>query len=147
MEDQVPESIEGLQFLYIEMDRGRVKFKISHFPPLTGWELLRQYGEYVASNDPAFRTRFTLLVLSHASEVVGDNEMPLNGADVVNTSLDSWDDIETLFNAVLGYNGIRTDPAETDRRRWEVAGEDMAASFLAAVKELIGPALTIASKG
>ena len=131
--------------LEIECSGETLRVKIRHFPALTGWEVRRRYREFLESKDPSFRLGFTVSVLSYASIEGTEDIAPLNTADIINSRLRKWQNVEKVFNAVLGYNGIRTDPAEVERLRWQVAGEDMAATFLAAVQSLIGPALTIAA--
>lgn len=133
----------------IEQAGARITGKVRHFPALTGWEIRRQYREFLESKDSGFRMAFTVTVLSHAvitTTMDGQQEdIRLSDPDTINRLLGSWQNVETVFNAVLGYNGIRADAAEAERRRWQVAGEDMAGSFLAAVSSMIGPALNIAS--
>ncbi len=164
MSDEQPQNLsEGLpaapqtgaldlaQSLEIERTGGRAKVVVHHFPALTGWEIRRQYREYLESKDPTFRINFTVTVLSHASIVVatedGESEAVLSNHNVVNQELEHWQNVEKVFEAVLGYNGIKVDVAEVERRRWQIAGEDMAASFLASVQTLISPALIVAASG
>lgn len=133
----------------IERTGGTARAKVRHFPALTGWEIRRQYREFLESKEPTFRMAFTVTVLSHACILVqngeGVDEVPLNDVDAVNALLENWQNVEKVFSAVLGYNGIKTDAAATERRRWQLAGEDLAAGFLGSVSSMIGPALTLAA--
>jgi hypothetical protein len=129
----------------IECKGAVVTAKVHHFSALTGWEIRRQYREYLASNDPKFRIGFAIAVLSNVSVQKESGDEFLDTAAKINEELECWQNVEKMLSAQLGYNGIETSPLELERARWQVAGEDMAASFLAAVQTLIGPALTIAA--
>lgn len=134
------------QLIEIDTSKGSLKIRMSHFPALQGWEIRRQYKEFLESKDAEFRVNFTLWILNFCYVVNSDgSETEISGVDFVNSVLEKWQNIDKVIDAILGLNGIREDAEEAERRRWQVAGEDMAASFLAAVSATIGPALTFAA--
>jgi hypothetical protein len=121
--------------------------KLDHFSALDGWELKRQYRDYLSSDDPKFRTAYTMTVLCYATIESNGDSIRLSNSIDINEQLECWQNVEKVFYAVLKHNGVQTDPAEIERLRWKVAGEDLAKAFLGAVSDLIGPALTIAAGG
>jgi hypothetical protein len=123
------------------------KVTLHYFSALDGWELKRKYREYLTTDDTQMRMAFTTVVLSYASLPIGEQEVPLSSVPIVNEQLECWQNVEVVFHAVLNYNGISTDPAEIERLRWQVAGEELAKGFLASVNDLMGPAFAMAAKG
>lgn len=142
-------AIDLAQSVEIERRGVTIRAKVHHFSALGGWEMRRRYREYLESKDSNFRMAFIVGALSHVSIADENGDVFLSNADAINAQLENWQNIDKVFNALMEYNGIQIDAAEFERRRWQEAGEDLAASFLAAVQSTIGPALTLAasSKG
>jgi hypothetical protein len=108
---------------------------------MDGWELKRQLREYIESNSPEFRNNFTLIILSYAQLIREDTYTPLSTYEVVNDVLESWMNVEIVFNAVLDYNNIDYDLKVERNNQWHFAGEEMAAAFIAATSYMMQPAI------
>jgi hypothetical protein len=133
----------------ISTSQGETKrIKLNKFAAMDGWEIKRQTREYTESTDPKFRNYFTLIVLSYAAILgEGDSFIMLANSDIVNESLESWMNVEIVFDAVLAYNNIDHAFKEERNKQWKFAGEEMAASFLAATSYMMKPAIESFSKG
>jgi hypothetical protein len=122
---------------------GEVKhIKLSKFDAMNGWDLKRQFREYIESTSPEFRNRFTMTILSYASLIeTEDSLIQLSSFDIANTVLESWMNVEIVFDAVLDYNNIdRTFTVERNKQ-WHFAGQEMATAFIAASAYLMKPAI------
>lgn len=139
-----PNPMDALSEIDVSRSFGDAKVILKAFSALDGWEIKRQYRDYLASDDPNFRQHYTIAVLANTTIFVGDRDVPLNNPASINEQLENWQNVEKVFLASLAYNGIKTDPAEVERLRWQTAGEDVAKGFLAAVNDLMGPAFTLA---
>lgn len=148
IENPPPNPMDALSEVEVKrMVKGDTIVTLHQFSALDGWEIKHQYRAFLETTDQAFRMQFTVGVLSHASVRSFGEEMRLSGPQVINDQLESWQNVDAVFHAVLAYNGVRVDPAEVERRRWQVAGEDMAKAFLASVSDLMTPAMKLAAAG
>jgi hypothetical protein len=122
--------------------------RLTKFAAMNGWDLKRQLREYTESTNPEFRNRFTLIVLSYASLVGEDDSLTqLSSTDVINDILESWMNVEIVFNAILGYNSIDYTFTVERNKQWQFAGEEMAAAFIAASAYLMKPAIEAFGEG
>jgi hypothetical protein len=109
------------------------------FPALEGFELDRRYRtDYKVQPDRHVRREYTLAVLSHAE----CNGASLATPDHINASLESWKNVEAVFQAVLNFNGVDLELEEEKARWFEYAGSELAATFIATTTQLMGPFLT-----
>lgn len=141
-----PNLMDTLSDIDVTRSFGEAKVTLKPFSALDGWELKRQYRDYLASDDPNFRQHYTIAVLANTTIFANQHDMPLNNIATINEQLENWQNVEKVFLAALNFNGIKTDPAEVERMRWQTAGEDVAKGFLAAVNDLMGPALRLAAE-
>ncbi|QEG09511.1 hypothetical protein TROPICALSUN_32 [Erwinia phage vB_EamM_TropicalSun] len=117
------------------------EIEIGKFAALEGWDLQRQYTEFLATRDTNERINYTMLILSHASVVIGDERVKLKTSALVDNHLVDWRNVEAVFKAVLIENGI--DPERHAERPdyWSNVGGEIASSFIAQAVQMIGPLL------
>jgi hypothetical protein len=116
------------------------------FPALEGWDIQREFFDFAASTDTAFRRRYVLRVLQFAKVNIGDSVLPLSTDAVIDNHLGTWHNVELVFSAVLLANGIDPKTHADTPGYWEKVGGEMAVAFMARVGELIEPALKLANK-
>lgn len=123
---------------------GQVKtVLIDKFPALTGWNMQARFLQFAASSDMAFRTAFTMDVLSFARVQVGEREMPLSTDALIDNHLESWQNVQAVFEAVLVENGIDPSTHADKPHFWANAGAEMAVGFIAEASKLMGPAMEL----
>ena len=117
----------------------KLNIRLDKFAALDGWDLQRKFVEYAVSKDRDFRREYTLEVLSYATLLKDGHEIPFSTDALIDNHLGSWQNIQTLFEAILLDNGI--DPkTHADRPDyWSEAGAQMAIAFLAEATKLFGP--------
>jgi hypothetical protein len=128
--------------LTITVPSGEKKYiKISLFAALDGWDIQAKFVEFAASIDRHLRRDFTLEILSYAKVISGEMEIPLTTDALIDNHLQTWPNIEAVFEEVLRLNGI--DPkTHADRTHyWANAGAEMALAFIAEAAKLMGPAM------
>lgn len=119
---------------------------INHFPALVGWEIQEDYIAYVRSDNKELRKEFTIRVLSFAEVVLEEVNLPLQTVAVIENHLVNWQNIKTIFEAVLRTNGIDPESHAEKSRYWDQVGQDLAVNFIAEASKLIGPALAFAAQ-
>jgi hypothetical protein len=114
---------------------------IRKFKALDGWEIQNNFISFAASREKEFRKRFTMEILSYATVSKDGREIPLSTDALIDNHLESWPNVQAVFEGVLLANGI--DPATHAERPdyWSNVGAEIATSFLASCGALIGPAL------
>lgn len=123
---------------------GTVKqITIEHFSALDGWDIQRKFIEFAASTDRHTRRTYTLEVLSYAKISVGDNMLPFSTDALIDNHLETWENVEKVFEAVLMENGINPNTHADKPHYWASAGAEMAVAFIAEASKLIGPAMEI----
>ncbi|MEM5370277.1 hypothetical protein V4C53_30145 [Paraburkholderia azotifigens] len=137
--------------LTVQTSKGEVEVALHVFPAFTGFELNRRYRtDYRAQkitdyrNDKgdinhatvlAVRNTFAMNVLSFA-EVGGKH---LNSPQAINDALESWKNVEAVFNAILRHNEVDLQLEEEKARWFEFAGAELAATFIAEAGLLLEP--------
>lgn len=125
----------------IATSNGIRTINISHFPALDGWEIQHRFLTFAASADADVRRAYIMDVLGYAAVVIdGSDPMKFQTAAIINNHLESWQNIEAVFEEVLMYNGIDPKTHADKPRFWADAGAEMATSFLAVVTDVLGPA-------
>jgi len=119
---------------------------ISLFKALDGWDMQNRFIDFAASTDRVMRREFTLEVLSYAQVKVGEREVPLSTDALIDNHLQTWGNVQLLFEEILMRNGIDPKTHAEKPNYWAKAGADMAVSFIAEVAELIGPAMQTYNK-
>lgn len=116
--------------------------KIDMFSPMDGWDIQRKFLDFAASTDKDFRIKYIMEVLAYAKVMVGEAEIPMKTIALIDNHLETWRNIETVFEAVLRFNEI--DPATHAERPnyWAKVGGEMAVAFIAETTRLMGPAFT-----
>ncbi len=126
----------------IKLPSGETKnIKISMFAALDGWDIQAKFIEFAASTDRAMRREFTMEVLSYAKAMSGDMEIPLTTDALIDNHLQTWPNIEAVFEEVLRVNGIDPKTHADKTHYWANAGAEMALAFIAEASNLIGPAM------
>lgn len=127
----------------ITTESGIKTLRLTKFKALDGWELQNGYINFAASRDAEFRKAYTLKILSYAVVLNGEQEIPLITDALIDNHLQSWQNVQAVFEEILTENGI--DPkTHADRPDyWSDVGREMATSFLASCSELIKPALEL----
>jgi hypothetical protein len=132
----------------ITTSTGQRKIHLGHFAALDGWDIQHRFLAFAASNDKVERRTYVMEVLSYARvEIQGASDhIPLTTAALINNHLESWKNIEAVFNGILLKNGIDPETHATKTRFWADAGEEMAMAFIAACSSLIKPAMEFAEE-
>lgn len=127
--------------------QGKVKqIRIRHFDALDGWDIQSRFYDFAASTDKAYRRAYTMEILSYATVVFEGRELPLKTDALIDNHLETWKNIELVFNEVLTFNGIDPHTHADQPSYWSKAGAQMAISFIAEASKLMGPAIEIAAK-
>ena len=109
---------------------------------LDGWDMQSKFIDFAASKDQAFRRAFTLSVLSYASVVIGKNTIPLTTDAMIDNHLQTWQNVEAVFEEVLMVNGIDPKTHADKPNYWDAVGAQLAVSFIAEAARLLGPAMS-----
>ena len=119
---------------------------LSKMDAMSGWECGKNLIFYAQSREDgaAFRKDFTLKVISEASIQDGESFTPLSSESLVNQHLESWLNVELVFNAVLKHNGFDPDLSEEKAKYWDFVGTSISASFLANAMRLMEPLMDAA---
>lgn len=126
----------------VPMNNGEVRIvQIDHFSAMEGWEIQHRFLEFAASTDKDIRRKYTFEVLAHAKIVLGDREIPLATDAVVDNHLQTWRNVQMVFEAVLEYNGIDPKTHADNPGYWVKAGDEMALAFIASMSGMMGPAM------
>jgi hypothetical protein len=125
----------------IQTSTGKKSIITRKFKALDGWEIQNNFISFAASRDKEFRKQFTLEILSYATVSMEGREIPLSTSALIDNHLESWANVQAVFEGVLLANGI--DPATHAERPdyWSNVGSEIATSFLASCGALIGPAM------
>jgi hypothetical protein len=119
----------------LQMPTGEVKaISVAKLSAIDGWTLQEKFVRFALSDDAKFRRAFTFEVFSHAKVLQADGgSLPLSTDALIQNHIGSWENVRDLFESILVHNGI--DPKTHGQRShyWTTAGEQMAASFMAAV--------------
>lgn len=124
------------------LDGSKKNIIIERMGAMEGWDMQRRYTEFVMSKDKDFRAAFTMDVLSHAKvDQGGDQKLPLTTGALIDNHLQTWTNVKEVFEEVLRHNGIDPETHAENPGYWANAGGEMAAAFLGATIELMGPLL------
>lgn len=122
--------------------QGQVKQVVfNHFSALDGWDIQSRYYDFAASTDKDFRRAFTMEVLSYAKIVFEGRELPLSTDALIDNHLETWTNIQLVFEGVLRKNGIDPETHADKPSYWSKAGAEMAIAFIAQASTLMGPGL------
>lgn len=126
----------------VSLPNGDTKpIEVSLFAALDGWDIQARFLEFAASTDRKVRRDFTLEVLSYAKVIVGDTKIPLKTDALIDNHLQTWQNIESVFEEVLVRNGIDPKVHADKTHYWANAGAEMAIAFIAEAAKLMGPAM------
>jgi hypothetical protein len=129
----------------LETSRGKIKAFPLMMDAMEGWEVKRQLRFYRESEDDekgaALRKKFTLRVLANVGIVEGDKAIELKDAATVNTVLESWTNINILFNAILDCNGIDPEMQEEIDEQAMKIGAAMGQGFWAQCVNMMQPVI------
>lgn len=126
----------------ITLPNGDTKnIRISLFKALDGWDIQNKFIDFAATTDRTIRREFTLEVLSYAHIVYGDQEIPLITDALIDNHLQTWENIQVLFNEILMRNGIDPETHAEKANYWDAAGATIAVTFIAECTKLMGPAM------
>lgn len=115
--------------------------KISLFQALDGWDIQNKFIDFASTQDRALRREFTLEILSYAQVMVDGNGIPLSTDALIDNHLQTWTNVELVFNEVLMRNGINPQTHAEKPNYWTNAGAEMAIAFIAETTKLMAPAL------
>lgn len=136
------EETKSDDILEIVTESGKRQIRLLKFGAMDGWELKHQLKEYTESKDSGFRINFTMAILSYTEVINEDNTSTrLSNPALVNAALESWENLELVFNTVLLHNNIDVKMAIERNKQWIFAGQEMATAFIAATTEYIKPVL------
>jgi hypothetical protein len=126
---------------------GQVKYiVVKHFGALEGWDIQSRFLEFAASRDPKLKRAYTMEILSYATVIFADRELPLSTDALIDNHLEDWTNIKLVFEEVLKHNGIDPDTHANQPHFWSNAGAEMAISFIAECSKLMGPAFEVVAK-
>lgn len=127
-------------------DGTKTLVKIFDVPALDAWDLQADYTEFMRSTDKTLRRNFTMRVLSFATIVLEETELPLRTDAIINNHLRTWTGIKKVFEAVLIRNGIDPETHAERPNYWSNAGSEMAVALVAEASKLIAPAFQMLEK-
>lgn len=121
----------------ITTSKGETEVTLHTFPALTGFELNRRYRtDYRMERESSSkRITYALAVLEFA-EVGGER---LGSERAINSTLESWKNVEAVFHAVLKHNEVDLELAEEKASWFEFAGRELATSFIVEAGALLAP--------
>jgi hypothetical protein len=124
----------------------RRTIRIDKFKAMDGWDIQQKFMEFAASLDKQFRREYTLEVLRYAYVLYNNVEYPLTTEALIDNHLQSWQNVQIVFEAVLLENGIDPKTHADKPAFWSNAGAEMAISFIAEATKLFGPAMKAMEK-
>ena len=130
--------------LTFETTTGETTVELRMFGALHGWDMQRRYITFAGSdakNDADFRKEYTMEVLQFATVLKGELRIPLSTPDLIENHLQSWQNLELVFKAVLEHNGIDPEAHAARANVWADNGAEMATSFMAALSTVMTPAI------
>lgn len=128
-------------------NNGQIKsVKIYPFSAMEGWDIQRKFFDFASTTDKAARLAYIMEVLAYAKVIVGENELPLKTSALIDNHLENWQNIQTVFEAVLLFNDIDPKTHAEKPSYWAAAGAEMAVSFIAEATKLMGPAFKIVAE-
>ena len=126
----------------IKLPDGSLKeVKIQLFPAMEGWILQNRFIDFAMSKDGAEKRQYVFDVLAYAKIASGNNDIPLATGALIDNHLQTWQNIETVFEAILMANGIDPKTHADKPDYWIEAGSMMALAFFSEASKLMGPAL------
>jgi hypothetical protein len=127
--------------------QGQLKqVELLHFSALDGWDIQMRFLDFAATTDKAFRRAFVMEILQYARVVVGDHVYPLATDGLIDNHLETWTNIQAVFEAVLLHNGIDPVTHASKPHFWANAGSELAVAFIAECTKLMGPAFELAGQ-
>lgn len=124
----------------IKLPDGTVRRIIAgRFHALDSWRVRSEFVRFAYTEDPAFKKKFVLEVLSYATAVNGETEMPLTTAALIDNHVQTPANIAAVLEFVLELNGIDPKTTELKNDYYANAAEEMATSFYAEIKMAYGP--------
>jgi hypothetical protein len=133
-----------MRTLDITLPSGEKKtIKIEMFKALDGWDIQNKFIDFAASTDAAVRRQYTLEVLSYAQVMMQgqDRELPLSTDALIDNHLQTWQNVQAVFEEVLIVNGIDPKTHADKANYWTNAGAEMAVAFIAEATKLLGPSI------
>jgi hypothetical protein len=126
----------------ITMPSGEKKLiKISMFKALDGWDIQNKFIDFASTKDKQLRREFTLEVLTYAQVLSGEMEIPLITDALIDNHLQTWQNVEAVFEEVLSQNGINPKTHAEKPNYWAEAGAQLSVAFIAESAKLLGPAM------
>jgi hypothetical protein len=127
----------------LQTRRGPIKVTPLYFDAIEGWEIKRQLRFYLESEEgekgSTLRRLFTLHVLKFCAVEWNGESSKLIDANSVNTSMESWKNINATFNLILSFNGIDPEMSgEVDAQAMKI-GAVMGQGFWAQCVSMMGP--------
>jgi hypothetical protein len=117
--------------------------RIAKFAALDGWDIQQRFIDFAISRDKEVRKKFAIEILKYATVVNGEQEIPLITNALVDNHLQSWQNVQIVFEAVLMENGIDPHTHANKPYYWSEAGTLMATAFIEHTAEFIAPALSV----
>lgn len=126
-----------MKAIEIKLRDGSIRtVRISHFPAHDGWEIENQLIRFAASDDAKYRKAYTMRILSYATVLIGENEIPFTTDDVVDNHLQSWENVKLLFEEVLRYNGIEPRTHVIEFQNWDMVGAKIGEAMMTYVSKV-----------
>lgn len=129
----------------ISNSKGQIKqVRIAKFTALEGWEIQRKFVDFASSTDNDYKKKFTMDILRYSAVVIEDRELPMITDALIDNHLETWQNVQVVFEQILLANGIDPATHATKPDYWTEAGEKMAAAFIAKTSEVLLPILNFA---
>ncbi len=126
----------------VDIDDRRITLCV--FPAFEGFELNRRYRtDYRLNSDSRTRAAYALQVLSYAQY----KDVRLDSVETVNAICETWQNLETVFHAVLKFNGVDLELSEEKARWFDKAGQELAITFIAEATRLMVPFMKTIEEG
>lgn len=130
----------------VHPDGKKVQVLINFFPACDGYELQKQYIDFVRSSDEKFRRDYLSRIMTFAEIIKEESNLKLLTPQIIDNHLMTWQNIDQIFRAILMKNGIDPESHAQKAGYWEQVGKEMAVSFIAELSLLAGPAFEMAAK-
>lgn len=128
--------------LVMMKDGSSRSIKLNMFGAMEGWHIKQMYQEVAMSpRDIEYREKFILTVLAKVDVIINQKPMALTTMAMIDNHLQTWENVQEVLDEMLLFNGINPIHYEDHSKYWQQVGADMAISFVAAIQEVLSPAM------
>ncbi len=116
----------------LETQTGKKQIRFLKFPALEGWDIQDRFAAFANSTDATTRRAYVLRVLGFVRVLIGQHELPLSTAALIENHLCTAENIGIVFAATLAFNNIDVNAAANRSDYVTAIGNEIATSFVSA---------------